>query len=198
MRTVLTFIFGVVVGVAGLVFGYWYLSTSTVGFQLDPVVKHTEQKPLAIQKPLELPIEVDIAAAESFIKTAFGLVKGQRFQSATFLTPSLRTTQAQKLIALVPSYNNFSGPKVAEALGQFAGRVSSIEFGREGSPVIYVQLPNWTHQREMFTGAEGIVISDDQNMKLVMELREVFLNQLKADEFGVMPYSNRVVRIWWD
>jgi hypothetical protein len=198
MRTFLHVFIGVIVGVLGVLIGYWYLNTSELGFRLDPVVKNTEQKPIVIKQTLHLPREIEIDIAKDFIKTAFGIKNGQRFQSTTFLVDNIRTSQARQLIELVPNYNNFDGAKVAAAIEKLAGRVSSIDFGREGSPVIYVHLPHWTHQRELFSGSEGLKISEEDNMKMVLELRDVFVNQLAADEFGVMPYSNRVVRIWWD
>ena len=145
---------------------------------------------------LVLPLEVDIQVAETFVRLGYALDKNQRFQSTEFLTPRLRTKQARHLIQLVKSYNEFEGEKVAKALAAFEGRVSGVEFGREGSPVIYVELPYWTHQREEAkpTGT-GIRISDEENEKLIEELRKAFVGNLKADEFSV---NRRRVRIWWD
>jgi hypothetical protein len=81
-------------------------------------------------------------------------------------------------------------------LSAFEGRVSTVQFGREGSPVIYVDLPYWTHQREGATSlATRVRISDEDNAKLVDELRSAFVGQLKADEFSV---QRRRVRVWWD
>jgi hypothetical protein len=198
MRTFIHLVLGAILGVFGVLIGYWYVTNSEFGFRLDPVVKNTENKPIAINHKFLVPLEIDIDVAKDFVNTAFGNTKGKRFQSTTFLIEGMRTSQARQLIELVPTYNNFDGAKIASAVGKFAGRVSSIDFGREGSPVIYFRLPHWTHQRELFSGSEGHRISEEENMKLVLELRELFVNQLAADEFGVMPFSNRVVRVWWD
>jgi hypothetical protein len=146
--------------------------------------------------PLVLPLEVDMAAAEAFIRLGFGLDESVRFRSTEFLTPWLRTVQAQKLIQLVKSYNNFEGEKVAGALAEFRGQVSAIEFGREGSPVLYVDLPYWTHQREeTLSSGEGVRIPDEDNEMLIRKLHQVFVGELAADEFSV---EGRRVRIWWD
>lgn len=146
--------------------------------------------------PLVLPLEVDMEAATTFIKIGFGLDESIRFQSTQLLTPRMRTVQAQKLIALVGSYNNFEGEKVAAALEEFRGTVSAVQFGREGSPVLYIDLPYWTHQREEAVPAgKGQRIPDNENAKVVARLNQVFVRNLAADEFDV---EGRKVRIWWD
>lgn len=143
-----------------------------------------------------LPLEVDQQVAETFVRIGFGLNDGQRFQSTEFLTPRLRTAQAAPLIRLVKHYNEFKGESVAAALDKLRGRVSAVAFGREGSPVLYIELPYWTHQREEAQpGIPGTKITDAESGKLVDELRQVFVGELQADEFTV---NRRRVRIWWD
>jgi hypothetical protein len=147
-------------------------------------------------KDLILPLEVDQQVAETFVRIGFGLNKSQRFQSTEFLTPRLRTGQAAPLIRLVTSYNEFDGERVAAAVEKLHRRVSGVEFGREGSPVLYIELPYWTHQREESREAgSGTKISDEETAKFVAELRQAFVSELKADEFQV---NRRRVRIWWD
>jgi hypothetical protein len=149
----------------------------------------------------EHPLEVDIKLAEQFVKLGFGpQVLGQRgFQSTEFLTPMLSTRQAAQLIQLVPQYGkDFKGAEVAKGIQRFAGRVSSVQFGREGSPVLYVELPYWSHQREgPITKGVGSRISDEENQQLVQELRSVFVNELLAEEFSADRINNRRIRIWW-
>jgi hypothetical protein len=155
----------------------------------------TQPPPVKPAQPvLVLPLEVDMEAATAFVRLAFNL-DGKNFQSTEFLTPRLRTTQAQPLIRMVGPYNEFDGPKVADALGAFRGKVSSVQFGREGSPVLYVELPYWTHQREGSIPGMGTKITDDENDNLVEELRQVFVVRLQAEEFSARA---RMVRIWWD
>ncbi|OUC15134.1 MAG: hypothetical protein B0A82_08530 [Alkalinema sp. CACIAM 70d] len=147
-------------------------------------------------KDLILPLEVDLQVAESFVKIGFGLNENQRFQSTEFLTPRLRVAQAAPLIRLVKQYNEFQGERVAAAVEKFQGRVSGVEFGREGSPVLYFELPYWSDQREEANSAVARTkISDSENDLLVAELRQSFLTELKADEFSV---NRRRVRVWWD
>ena len=148
----------------------------------------------------ELPLEVDMDLAEKFVKIGFGpQVLGKRgFQSTQFLTPMLSTRQAAQLIQLVPEYGSFNGALVANALLRFKGRVSSVQFGREGSPVLYIDLPYWTHQREgpVVKGA-GVRIPEEENQQFIQELRKVFVEELHAEEFSTDRISKRTVRIWW-
>jgi len=156
----------------------------------------TASAPISDGKNLILPLEVDRQVAETFVKIGFGLNKDQHFQSTEFLTPQLRTSQASALIRLVKQYNEFDGERVAAAVEKLRGRVSGVEFGREGSPVLYIELPYWTHQREETASSEkGVRISDAENDKLIAELKQVFVDELSADEFST---NRRRVRVWWD
>jgi len=120
------------------------------------------------------------------------------FQSTEFLTPPLSTKQASQLVLVVPEYGRFKGALVAEGIRRFTGRVMSIQFGREGSPVLYVQLPYWTHQREgPITHQMGTRIPDEEHKRLVEELRKVFVDELSAEEFGPDTIDKRRIRIWW-
>ena len=147
-------------------------------------------------KALVLPVEVDMDAARTFIRIGFGLDQSARFESDLMLTPEMRTVQVQALIRMVKSYNSFEGERVADALTAFRGQVSGIQFGREGSPVLYISLPYWTHQREEvdLTGPHER-IAEAATQALVERMRKVFVDQLEADEFSVEQHR---VRVWWD
>jgi len=154
----------------------------------------------ATQGITHLPLEVDIELAKQFVQLGFGPnILGQRgFSSTQFLTPRLSTAQAAQLVRVVPEYGKFKGAEVAEGIERFAGRVSAIEFGREGSPVLYIHLPYWTHQREGPVGkGPGARISDSGHSKLVAELQKVFVGELGAQEFGPDRPKSRTIRIWW-
>ena len=99
------------------------------------------------------------------------------------------------MIRIVKSYNDFDGEKVAAALGRFRGKVSAVEFGRSGSPLLYIELPHWTHQREeTIPAGMGTRISEELNQQLVEELRQTFVVELNARDFSE---NKRRVRIWW-
>jgi hypothetical protein len=167
----------------------------------DQSVEFVPLPPSATAGITEHPLEVEMSLAEQFVKLGFGpQILGQRgFQSTQFLTPPLSTRQASQLVQLVPKYGRyFKGAEVAKGIQRFAGRVSSVQFGREGSPVLYMELPYWTHQREgPLTKVAGQRISDQENQQLVQELRKVFVDELLAEEFSADPINKRTIRIWW-
>jgi len=165
-----------------------------------PGIEVTPLPPSAFPKPAFLPLPVDIKTAEEFVRLGFGpfIPGGQPFQSTEFLTPLLSTGQASQLVRLVPEYCAFKGEAVAAGILRFQGRVMSVQFGREGPPVLYVDLPYWTHQREGPTGkGAGTRISEEEHAKLVAELRSVFVEELGAQEFGADQIRERRIRIWW-
>jgi hypothetical protein len=82
-----------------------------------------------------------------FIKLCFGDDFGLDFRSLHSRTQELTTDEAQTVIRLI-NYGEFDVAKISEAISQFKGRIAAYEFGREGSPILYVRLPYWTHQRE--------------------------------------------------
>ena len=154
----------------------------------------------AMLRITEIPLPVDMNLAKQFVKLGFGpMILGEvGFQSTEFLTPVLSTRQAAELVLLVPEYGPFKGVAVAKGIESFAGRVSGVAFGRELSPVLYVHLPYWTHQREgPLPRPPGLKISDQENEQLVAELKKVFVDGLGAEEFGPDSIDKRTIRIWW-
>jgi hypothetical protein len=186
--------------------GLMHLGAGGVGAQPAlsgqvPDVKITPLPPSAFPPITQLPLEVDVSAAEDFVRLGFGLhlPGGKSFQSTEFLTPLLSTSQAAHLIELVPEYGAFRGATVAAAVRALSGRVQGIQFGREGPPVLYIDLPYWTHQREgPVSNVFGSKISDEEHARMVEELRAVFVGQLGAVEFGQADrVRKRVIRVWW-
>jgi hypothetical protein len=163
---------------------------------VDGTVERRSTRPALPQGLPVLPLEVDMNAARAFIRLGFGLDESVNFESTELLTPVMRTVQAQQLIQMVSSYNNFEGKRVADALAEFRGQISGVQFGREGSPVIYIELPYWTHQQEETRiQGQGQRIPAYRTDKLVERLRRVMVEKLAADEFNV---EHNRVRVWWD
>ena len=161
-------------------------------------VQLAKSRPGSQQPHLLLPLEVDIESASEFVRNGYGDEFSRKFSSYSFRTQELRTNQVQQLVRLIKSYRSFNGEAVAQAITTFEGRVTSMQFGRELSPVLYVQLPHWTHQREMSPkDAERRRIPDDENAKLVAELRRRFVEELQASEFGPERGDPRRIRVWW-
>jgi hypothetical protein len=136
--------------------------------------------------------------AIAFVKLGYGDSFGLGFRSLYFRTDRLTTIEAQAVMRII-EYNGFDGNKVADAIEQFKGKFAAYEFGREGSPVLYVSLPYWTHQREGAPrGNMGERIDDTENDTLVAKLRDALVERLGADEFDVVKMDSPKVRIWWD
>lgn len=122
--------------------------------------------------------------AIEFVRLGYGDNFGLHFRSLYFRTGELTTAEAQAVMRIIDEYNSFDGRKVADAIEQFKGKIAAYEFGRESSPVLYIQLPHWTHHREgSAPGASGTAISDAEHDALVAELRDTFVAKLGADEF---------------
>jgi hypothetical protein len=135
---------------------------------------------------------------EQFVRLGYGDLIDAPVRSLDFLTDELTTDEAARVVTLVPSYNAFDGSKVARVVTRFRGRISKWEFGRESSPVLYVDLPYWTHQREGAPAGVRAKIGDAEHEKLLKELRAAFVDELGADEFAADEIQKRRVRIWWD
>ena len=125
----------------------------------------------------------------------------------------------------VPSYNDFKGRLVAQAIRDLhnSGLISSVSFGREASPVLYVEVPYWTGQASNLdrlgedwdkAHGESRKYTDQERgsmfNKIIDRLRETVPDELgwqKAADHGSyetdrltgtareQPYK---VRAWWD
>ena len=137
--------------------------------------------------------------AIAFVRLGYGDHNERDFRSLEFLTDDLDTDTAKAVVALVRSYNAFQGEKVAAALERFCGRVSRYRFGRSRSPLLHVDLPYWTGQREgQPPGERGERIDAAAHLAIVEELRRVFVNELGADSFGADQISERTLHVWWN
>jgi hypothetical protein len=144
------------------------------------------------------PENTRVRNAIEFVKLGFGDEFGLDFRSLYFRTEALTTDEAQAVMRLI-NYEEFDGVKVAEAIGQFKGRIAAYEFGREGSPVLYVGLPYWTHQCEgSLPGKAGTRIEDAESDSLAAMLKDTLVTTLGASEFEAVNADKRKLRVWWD
>jgi hypothetical protein len=133
------------------------------------------------------------------IRLVYGDLHGKDTRSLHFRSERLSTDDMKQVLPLVDSYNGFVGTKVAAALEPLRGRIMYYEFGREGSPVIYVHLPYWTSQQEQSSVPREAARKFDaaEHAALVEKVRTVFKN-VAADEIGEADSSDHVIRVWWD
>ena len=93
-------------------------------------------------------------------------------------------------------YNEFDPEKVKACLDVLKGKVSGHELGRGYSPVIYIELPYWTHQREGSREHNGERIPESETKELVEKIRRMFTDIGKCDEFDVLGLKGHRVRVW--
>jgi len=112
-----------------------------------------------------------------------------------FRTNPVDTDTAMQLVDIIGGYNNFDPEKVKDVMRAFRGQVSGYEVGREYSPVIYVWLPYWAHQREYSDEDKGVRIPEEELEGLKRGLMVCFRLAL-ADE--AEEVSSTRLRFWWD
>ncbi|MEM4268679.1 MAG: hypothetical protein QW223_01015 [Candidatus Caldarchaeum sp.] len=95
------------------------------------------------------------------------------------------------------AYNNFSGKDLAEAIRYLhsKGYIMYVRFGREGSPVVYVQPPYWTHQASNTSDLNGRRFTEEEMKTMYQEIIRT-LEKLNPDELDLTEYYG--VRAWWD
>lgn len=138
---------------------------------------------------------------EAFVVMGFGDVFDLPVRSLDFRTEETRPQDLALAIRMIPGYNNFDGANVAQAVMALheRGMLMDASFGREGSPVLYLTVPYWTHQRsnaERFS-AQGERIPDETQRAYLDAINEI-MRGLKADEISESEPSGNTVRAWWD
>jgi len=109
--------------------------------------------------------------------------------------------------------NEFYGPRVAMVLRDLAddGLIADVEFGAEGSPVIYITPPFWTHQSILGPKGKNRKYTDRERREMLRRIMErmrdvnpdelfvvdILGNQLDPDDPNHDP-SFMMVRAWWD
>jgi hypothetical protein len=127
-----------------------------------------------------------------FVKLGYGDMFDLNTRSLDFKTERLLVDEACEVVQLVKDYNFFNGKKVAEVIKKIAELWPSdhqqvtFSFGRESSPVLYINFPYWKSQAERFGTREELI-------KRSMDLLKV----CDPDELYeiVKGYG---VRAWWD
>lgn len=163
--------------------------------------------------PAPAPAPVPAASGDGvldFVRIGYGDVHDRPARSLSFRTECLSTDIAKQAVLLVPSYNAFEGTKVAAAIESLRGELMCWQFGREGSPVLYAEIPYWTHQQEKacptrHDDAAAECPNRDDARKLSVDERTALIARVKkaleaaqADEVGFETSSNTTLRAWWD
>jgi len=134
------------------------------------------------------------------------LIYGEGFYMPARLLDTKVAAYGERVLELADAieeiewYNNFRGKDVADALRYLhnKGYIMGAKFGREGSPVLYVNPPYWTNQASNYAKKYP-----ENNRPYTHEERETMyreiegkLKALEPDELDRTEYYG--VRAWWD
>lgn len=139
--------------------------------------------------------------AIQFVRLGYGdIVLDSPFRSMNFTTDELPSVLLLPAIREVREHNAFEGEAVADGLSKFAGRLMCTEFGRRGSPILWVQFPMWSHQRERcrLTIKDGEKIPDSEYEAVKAEAIKTFVDECFADSWGEHEILSRKLWFWWD
>ncbi len=146
-----------------------------------------------------------LEATESKNVTEFlvKLIYGEDFHLPARLLQTKISATGEDVLALadgiekIESYNNIRGKDLAEVIRYLhnGGYVMEVQFGREGSPVVYVDPPYWTHQASNSKDREGRMYGKEERAYMFKEI-ELALRKLDPDELDYVEFYG--VRAWWD
>jgi hypothetical protein len=114
----------------------------------------------------------------------------------TFRTEHVTSMQhLAELLSLVPGYNAWDASRVIRELSPVFPRLSGIEFGREGSPVLYATIPFWTHQAIKWVGSGmGERIPSEERGVIAGD----FLKAMERADADELTFDGHRARAWWD
>jgi hypothetical protein len=131
------------------------------------------------------------------------LVYGEDFHLPARLLDTKIDAHGQRVLELadaieqIQSYNNFRGPDLACQLQYLhqKGCIMYARFGREGSPVIYLNPPYWTNQASNSKQEKGRPYSEVERNAMKKEILKS-LSRLEPDELD--DAGTYGIRAWWD
>lgn len=158
-------------------------------------------------RPMQLvktPPRVDLSSATTvdMVRLGYGDTQDPPLQarSLDFRTEMITSfDEFSSCLRAIGEYNCFDAEKVIDALGPLWSQLMYVNVGRECSPVIYVHLPCWTHQRIGERGGWGEPLGNEAILELAGRVR-LALRAAEADEVGSEVIGGMVhtVRGWWD
>ncbi len=135
---------------------------------------------------------------EAMVKMVWGDDFGLPVRSLRFLTEKAHPLKVLRAIRLIP---DFDGEAIASAIEDLheGGHLSSVEFGRENTPVLYLWIPAWTNQRSNWIPGDPSRKLTEEEMDISRRLVGQAMVNLGADEVDFYdPETHIVLRAWWD
>ena len=129
-----------------------------------------------------------------FVMLGYGDSYNLGVRSLSFTTEEMGASEASEVVKMVEGYNEYNGEKVAKVIKEIAELWPSTHqqvqflFGRESSPVLYVNFPYWKSQSEQFENRDELI------KKSMALLRKCQPDELDIDDF----FGGYRVRAWWD
>ena len=100
-----------------------------------------------------------------------------------------RFSELKQAIRAAGQYNEFEPMKVIKALEQVSNMIESIQFGREGSPVMYLRL---------VSGAWDGASWRKHSLKTIKHMENVIKGAFSPTVFDEWSRDGNVIRVWWD
>jgi hypothetical protein len=177
-------------------------------YKQPPILFSDDDKKNEYQKKLEQKTKKLLEATESqnVTEALVKMIYGEDFGLPIRLLDTQAEARGETVLDLanaiekIRGYNEFRGSRVAEAVRSLhhQGYVMDAKFGREGSPVLYVNPPYWENQASNYVRKDGYSprkFQDEEREKMYLAIGEA-LHKTKPDELGIDQFG--YVRAWWD
>jgi hypothetical protein len=100
-----------------------------------------------------------------------------------------RFTELKQAINAAGQYNEFEPSKVIRAIEQVCCFIDEIQFGREGSPVMYLRLISHIQDGEVWF---------KHSAKTLRRIENVIKKAFSKTMFDEWSREGNVIRVWWD
>lgn len=133
-----------------------------------------QRDPVPLSKGLLMPKAPHDPAAtrtrDTIDKTVEFVRLGYHDCSLNFTVRLGRTDSLADVLNAAGGYNRFDPETVFLALADVLPKLMGIEFGREASPVMYLEIPHWSHQQmQDETHRQGTALDREQRLAILDE-----------------------------
>ncbi len=177
-------------------------------YEKPPILFANDDKKNEYQKRLEQKTKklLEATEAQNVIEALVKMIYGEDFSLPIRLLDTQAEARGETVLDLanaiekIHGYNEFRGSSVAEAVRSMhrEGYIMEAKFGREGSPVLYINPPYWENQASNYVKKDGHSpkkYTEEEREKMYFAIGEA-LHQTKPDELSIDQYG--YVRAWWD
>ena len=149
---------------------------------------------------------LDATESDNVTEFLVKLVYGEDFNLPVRLLGTKVEAHGERVLDLanaiekIDSYNEFRGKQVASVVRSLHNRgyIMEAKFGREGSPVLYLQPPYWENQASNYVRKEEHSprkYAEEERARMYRAIKQT-LEETSPDELDVDHLG--YVRAWWD